>query len=156
MRIGELARAVGVSVRSLRYYEQHGLLEPVRSAGGHRAYRPADVDQVRRVRILLAAGIPVATIAELLPCMDERDGTLASGCPELTDELLAERARISAALGDLHAARDALDAVLAASGVVPPGDRAPAGPARAAPVTGTGARALARRRTATSDRTGVT
>lgn len=36
MRIGEVAAATGVSVRSLRYYEEQELLEAERSSGGHR------------------------------------------------------------------------------------------------------------------------
>lgn len=38
MRIGELARRTGVSVRALRYYEEQGLLVPARAANGYREY----------------------------------------------------------------------------------------------------------------------
>ncbi|MFJ6456207.1 MerR family DNA-binding transcriptional regulator [Paenarthrobacter sp. NPDC091669] len=42
MRIGELATKTSVSVRSLRYYEQQGLLKPQRTASGHRDYATED------------------------------------------------------------------------------------------------------------------
>ena len=40
MKIGELAEKSGVSVRSLRYYEQQGLLQPGRLMNGYRMYHP--------------------------------------------------------------------------------------------------------------------
>ncbi|MGO2110991.1 MAG: MerR family transcriptional regulator, partial [Pseudoclavibacter sp.] len=49
MRIGEVARSAGVSVRSLRYYEEQGLVIADRTFGGHRDYDESDVDRVRRV-----------------------------------------------------------------------------------------------------------
>jgi DNA-binding transcriptional MerR regulator len=71
MRIGELARQAGVSVRSLRYYEERGLLEAQRTSGGtHRVYGPDAVARVRLLRQLYAAGLTSAAIASLLPCVD--------------------------------------------------------------------------------------
>ncbi|WP_028645424.1 MerR family transcriptional regulator [Nocardioides sp. URHA0020] len=70
MRIGELAERAGVSVRSLRYYEEQGLLESERTAGGHREYRESDVTRVRFMQMLYAAGMPSRRIIELLPFLD--------------------------------------------------------------------------------------
>ncbi|AEW99600.1 putative transcriptional regulator (plasmid) [Streptantibioticus cattleyicolor NRRL 8057 = DSM 46488] len=56
MRIGELARRSGVSERSLRYYEQQGLLRSQRTPGGQREYGDWAVDRVIRVQALYAAG----------------------------------------------------------------------------------------------------
>jgi len=115
MRIGELARRTGVSERSLRYYEEQGLLTPERRASGYREYSEADVDTVRHIRTLLAAGLGTATIAEVLPCTIARDGQLATPCGELVDVLERERERIDDALGELRAARATLDAIISAS-----------------------------------------
>lgn len=75
MRIGEVARATGVSPRSLRYYEQQGLLRSHRDVGsrgqpGHRRYGDDAVATVGHIRALLAAGIPTSLIYELLPCVE--------------------------------------------------------------------------------------
>ena len=70
MRIGELAARAGVSVRSLRYYEEQGLLESERTTGGHREYRESDVTRVRFMQMLYAAGMPSRRIIELLPFLD--------------------------------------------------------------------------------------
>jgi len=52
-RIGEIAKAAGVSTRTLRYYEELGLVSPAgHSPGGARRYSDADLARVRRVREL--------------------------------------------------------------------------------------------------------
>lgn len=113
MRIGELGQRTGVSVRLLRYYEEQGLISPARRLSGYREYTSADVATVGHVRSLLAAGLSTATIAELLPCMGSDGARVVADCPELLVDLYRERARLSAAIGDLETARRALDAVIA-------------------------------------------
>jgi MerR family transcriptional regulator, repressor of the yfmOP operon len=56
LRIGELARLVGTTPRTIRYYEERGLLggPPGRPAGGHRAYTEADVTRLRELLSLRA------------------------------------------------------------------------------------------------------
>ncbi|GAA3145231.1 MerR family transcriptional regulator [Planomonospora alba] len=113
MRIGDLARETGVSRRLLRYYEEQGLLRPVRLGNGYREYTEADVEAVNRIRALLAAGLPTAVIARLLHCVHEEDGeAVPSGCPAMIDGLRRERARISEAITRLQASRQALDSLL--------------------------------------------
>jgi DNA-binding transcriptional MerR regulator len=64
LRIGDLAGATGVSVSTIRSWEQrYGLLRPTRTVGGHRAYVPGDVGRVRAVQALVAAGLTVAAAA---------------------------------------------------------------------------------------------
>lgn len=115
MRIGELSRRTGVSERSLRYYEEQGLLQPSRRPSGYRVYEESDVDTVRHIRLLLAAGLGTAIIAEALPCMVDTGKGLAPGCPELAEGLTGERARITAAIDELTRARSLLDDVIAAT-----------------------------------------
>ncbi|WP_035515375.1 MerR family transcriptional regulator [Paraburkholderia nodosa] len=69
MRIGELARRIGVSERMLRYYEHEGLLNPKRSDSGYRDYGPDEVDAAQRIRMLSAAGLKISSIRLLLPCV---------------------------------------------------------------------------------------
>ncbi|XVS61183.1 MerR family transcriptional regulator [Actinosynnema sp. CA-299493] len=114
MRIGELSRRTGVSERALRYYEEHGLLRPERRPSGYRAYHDADVPAVRRIRVLLAAGLNIAQIVAVLPCVVDDDGLLLPSCPELVDELVKHRDRIGEAIGELEATRGNLDAIIAA------------------------------------------
>ncbi|MFC6005361.1 MerR family transcriptional regulator, partial [Streptomonospora nanhaiensis] len=71
MRISELERRTGVSQRLLRYYEEQGLLRPLRLPNGYREYGAADVAAVRHIRAMLAAGLPTAVIGRLLDCVHD-------------------------------------------------------------------------------------
>ncbi|MCD7058493.1 MerR family transcriptional regulator [Pelagibacterium xiamenense] len=72
MKIGELSRKSGVSVRMLRYYESRGLLTPGRTPSGYRDYDASDLDTLERIRLLGSAGMTLSTIREFLPCALDR------------------------------------------------------------------------------------
>ncbi|KAF5996454.1 MerR family transcriptional regulator [Streptomyces mirabilis] len=112
MRIGELSRRTGASPRALRYYEEQGLLSPTRLPSGYREYGERDVMTVRRIRVLLSAGLGTSVIAEIVPCVEDDTVVLAGKCPELLEGLGRERGRITAAIDDLTAARDILDSLV--------------------------------------------
>ena len=109
MRIGELASRAGVSVRSVRYYEEQGLLVSIRSASGQRQYVEQAVERVMFVQRLYAAGLSSRTIAELLPCVDAPSEENADAALE---RMARERERISQHIADLARTRDALDQVM--------------------------------------------
>lgn len=69
MRIGELSARTGVSIRSLRYYEQQKLLTSVRMDNGYREFSPLAEDQVRTIQFYLALGITTEQIASFLHCV---------------------------------------------------------------------------------------
>ncbi len=104
MRIGDLTAATGASARSLRYYEQQGLLGSVRSAGGQRHYPESAVERVRLIRSLLAAGLSSGTIREVLPCITEE----AVRTPWLAERLRAELARVEVQISCLRRAQTVL------------------------------------------------
>ncbi|MFF9896987.1 MerR family transcriptional regulator [Streptomyces longispororuber] len=115
MRMGEFSRRTGVSQRLLRYYEEQGLLAPARRPSGYREYTEEDAATVRGIRVLLAAGLSTATIAELLPCMVDDGGTLAPACSGMLPDLTKERDRIDEAVAGLLAARSRLDEIIDAT-----------------------------------------
>ena len=116
MRIGDLARETGVSRRLLRYYEDQGLLRPVRLVNGYREYAEADIATVRHIRALLAAGLPTAVIARILHCVHDDDEQLVpSGCPTLLENLRRERAHITETISRLQSSQGALDDLLDAA-----------------------------------------
>ncbi|MFC4333515.1 MerR family transcriptional regulator [Streptomyces andamanensis] len=112
MRIGELASRTGVSVRSLRYYEEQGLLSSSRSTGGQRHYTEEEVERVAFIQRLYAAGLSSRTIAELLPCVDAPSEEHSDAALE---RMAQERDRLSAHIAGLARTRDALDALMAAA-----------------------------------------
>jgi DNA-binding transcriptional MerR regulator len=107
MRIGELATRTGISVRSLRYYEEQNLLSSERSLSGQRHYAESAVDRVQLIQQLYAAGLPSRSIQDLLPRVVNGRATT-----DLLDGLSVERERIDSQIGDLVSARERLDAVI--------------------------------------------
>jgi DNA-binding transcriptional MerR regulator len=71
--IGELARLGGVTVKTVRYYSDHGLLPSRRTAAGHRRYDPDAVARLELIRTLRSLGIDLPTVRAVL----ERERTLA-------------------------------------------------------------------------------
>jgi DNA-binding transcriptional MerR regulator len=113
VRIGELAARTGVSERSLRYYEEQGLLVSSRSSGGQRQYPELAVDRVIRIQELYAAGLSSKKIFQILPCMRDADGGPSEiATPQLVSDLTEERERIDRMISDLVRSRDVLDDVI--------------------------------------------
>lgn len=67
MKVGELARATGLTVRTLHHWEERGLVVPsARTAAGHRIYDDGDVRRVYQVVALRDLGLPLDAIGDLL------------------------------------------------------------------------------------------
>jgi DNA-binding transcriptional MerR regulator len=109
MRIGELAAQSGVSVRSLRYYEEQALLYSTRSERGQRLYSTSAVDRVRLIQQLYAAGLSSRALRELLPCIET---PIEKYTPLLRDRLISERDRIDGQIAELIQTRVRLDDVI--------------------------------------------
>ncbi|WP_371496091.1 MerR family transcriptional regulator [Kitasatospora sp. NBC_00374] len=99
--IGELAEAAGVSVKTVRFYSDSGLLpESGRSPGGHRRYGASALERLRTVRRLRALGLPLPAVAEVL-----------RGDAEAAAALAVHRAEVERQLTDLRWRQAALEAV---------------------------------------------
>jgi len=101
--IGGLAKAAGVGVETVRYYQRRGLLpEPARPPGEVRRYGEADVKRLRFIRSAQAAGFTLAEIGELLDLDASDDHARARALAQ------ARVAAIDAKIAELREARDAL------------------------------------------------
>lgn len=103
MTIGGLARAGGVGVETIRYYQRRGLLAQPARAGGIRRYGDEDARRLGFIRAAAAAGFTLAEIGELLDLDAGEDRARAR---ELAH---ARIAAIDAQVAKLIAARAALD-----------------------------------------------
>lgn len=74
MRIGDAAAAVGVTTRTLRYYEQRGLVTARRTASGQREYGEEDVRRLHAVRELLDSGLTIGDVRRLIDIIDALPG----------------------------------------------------------------------------------
>jgi DNA-binding transcriptional MerR regulator len=103
LNASDAARRLGISTKALRLYEQRGLLAPVRSDAGWRAYGPADLERAAEIVALRAMGFSLAQVARIL----KGD---ASG---LEPALAAHQASLEAQLGEVVAALDGVRALRA-------------------------------------------
>lgn len=92
MQIGELARLTGVSRRSLRYYEQQGLIHARRDDNGWREYDESSVDRVRTIAELITTGLTIEGVKELAPCLDIHD---PDHCDDLDLPVRTYRSRLA-------------------------------------------------------------
>ena len=104
MLIGELAHQAATSTRTLRYYEEQGLVRPSRSANGYRVYDDAELRVVREIRALLATGFVLEEIRPFVDCL--RAGH-ASGdvCPDSVAVLRRKLTEVDTCLDELTATR---------------------------------------------------
>ncbi|WKX22424.1 heavy metal-responsive transcriptional regulator [Streptomyces sp. HUAS CX7] len=105
MRIGDLATKSGLTTKTIRFYEQAGLLPaPPRTSGGYRDYPPHTIARLAFVRDAQAAGLTLAEIRSVLALRDSRQAPCAQ-VGVLIDEHLAE---IDRRLAELRQARTVL------------------------------------------------
>ena len=101
MKINEVEAAVGVTKKNIRFYEEEGLITPSREPGnGYRSYSQADVERLRRIKLLRKLDVPLAEIREML----EGQRTLAEGMSQQLERLRSRRARLGRSNRFLHAA----------------------------------------------------
>lgn len=94
-KIGEVAERLGVTVRTIRYYEEEGLVEPLRSDGGTRFYTERHVSRLRAILHLAANGFSLDVIRLIAEAREgSRSGDEGSGrVTARLDELMAELAQ---------------------------------------------------------------
>nr|WP_207782240.1 MerR family transcriptional regulator [Phytoactinopolyspora limicola] len=87
MQIGEVAERVGLSLRTIRYYEEVGLVRPsARTTGRFRLYTEPDVARLRLVKRMKTLEFSLEEMGELLGVLDRLDEPDAA--PELHAELI--------------------------------------------------------------------
>src|SRR4051812_24836864 len=105
-RIGELANRVGLTERTIRYYEELGLLESVkRLDGGVRVYTDEDVRRLRYIRKLKTLGLSLQEMLEL-ESMYQRHRSNRSVLPRLMELLDAHLGTLDARVNELRTLRD--------------------------------------------------
>ncbi|MFD5175316.1 MerR family transcriptional regulator [Nocardia sp. NPDC058379] len=123
MLIGELAERTGSSARALRYYEQHGLVEPRRDSNGYRIYDEVELRVVHKIHALRTVGFELADMHPFVACLRAGDGS-GDGCPDSVEELRRKLDEVDAATRRLATIRGQLAAQLADALAAEPGEPA--------------------------------
>jgi DNA-binding transcriptional MerR regulator len=100
MQIGELAKKSGVSVRSIRYYEELGLLKPSgHSEGGFRLYHDEDLNRLDVIKYLKLLGLSLNEVKQIFDSAksgsDREDAAIAPLIALLTDRLAMTSSKIT-------------------------------------------------------------
>ncbi|WP_250474175.1 MerR family transcriptional regulator [Caballeronia sp. GAFFF1] len=117
LTIGQLSQLTGASVRSIRHYDEHGLLASIRASNGYRMFPEKAVTQVKQIQRMIATGFTIDDIQGFPDCMLLIEG--ARSCDQITD---AQRSRLEAIdrqIADLERRRARLIRTLQ-EGAVPP------------------------------------
>jgi DNA-binding transcriptional MerR regulator len=103
MRIGELAEGLGVTTKTIRYYESIGLLpQPARTPSGYREYAETDAERITFVKTAQRLGLTLDEIAEIIAFRDrgEQPCSYVAGLLRRQVRLLDARIREMRALRD--------------------------------------------------------
>jgi MerR family transcriptional regulator/heat shock protein HspR len=95
--ISVAAELTGLDPQTLRLYERRGLLTPARTGGGTRRYSDDDVVRLQRISALVAGGVNIAGIAQILALQD-LNGELESDLSHLRTENARLRRRSGLAM----------------------------------------------------------
>lgn len=117
LSIGKLADATGASVRSIRHYDDQGLLRSSRSSNGYRTFPTEAVTQVKQIQRMIATGFSLADIQAFPDCMRLIEG--AASCTEASEVQRKRLRSIERQIADLEKRRVRLLKTLS-DGVVPP------------------------------------
>lgn len=107
MQIGEVAARVGLSLRTIRHWDEMGLVVPSeRSAGGFRLYTEADIERLALVKTLKPLDFSLEQMRDLLDTMDGLEAGTGGGADGSTE---GDSARTAELLGRLAVYRAATD-----------------------------------------------
>ena len=118
MRIGELAGRIGVTTKTIRFYEAIGLLpEPARTASGYRDYRDSDAERLTFIKTAQSLGLSLDEIREIIAFRDRGQRP----CGYVADVLARQVAQLDGRIREMGRLRDQLRElqVAAATGVEP-------------------------------------
>jgi DNA-binding transcriptional MerR regulator len=102
MRIGELAARLGLNPRTIRFYEEIGVLpEPERRPSGYREYEEADEERLRFIRSAQSLGLSLDDIREILALKDRGEAP----CPYVREVIDREASAIDERIRELQHVR---------------------------------------------------
>ncbi|HEY0775048.1 MAG TPA: MerR family transcriptional regulator [Nocardioidaceae bacterium] len=103
MQIGEVAEQTGLSLRTIRYYEEVGLVTPsARTSGGFRLYSETDVARLRLVRRMKPLEFSLEEMRRVLGVLDALEVDGSGGRDELVDQLVGYRQAAEARVAALR------------------------------------------------------
>ncbi len=104
MNIGEAGQSAGLPAKTIRYYEDIGLVKPLRDANGYRAFRASDIHKLRFLARARALGFTIEDCRDLLALWEDKDRA-SSDVRQIAQQHLE---MIETKITDLQSMRDTL------------------------------------------------
>jgi len=102
MNIGEVASRAGLPAKTIRYYEDIGLIKPLRGGNGYRAFRASDLNKLAFLGRARSLGFSIGDCRALL-ALYEDSGRASADVKAIASQHLAEIEAKIAALQEMHA-----------------------------------------------------
>lgn len=119
MKIGQLAERTGISTKTIRYYEDIGVLpEPDRAPNGYRRYRPGVAERIAFVQDAQSAGLSLVEIQMILDLRDSGEAT----CGHVIESLETHLAEVDRQMEELQRTRSRLTEIIARARSLDPKD----------------------------------
>lgn len=97
--VQKLAQLAGISSRTLRYYDEIGILKPARTASGYRVYGPAEIDRLQQILFYRELGVELAGIKQIL---DSPSFDRVKALKEHRQKLLVRRAQLDQLIANVE------------------------------------------------------
>jgi MerR family transcriptional regulator, copper efflux regulator len=119
MKIGQLAESTGLSTKTIRYYEDIGVLpEPDRSANGYRTYQPDVAERIAFIQDAQSAGLSLLEIQMILELRDSGEAT----CGHVIESLELQLAEVDHQMEELQRTRSRLNEIIVRARSLDPKD----------------------------------
>lgn len=119
MKIGDVAERTGTTAKTIRFYEEAGLLpRPARTPAGYREYHPEIANRLRFIRRGQAAGLTLQQIRQVLTIHDHGDAV----CAHVRDVLHSRLDGVRSQIAELAALEGHLETLLRRAEQEPPSD----------------------------------
>ncbi|WP_096190147.1 MerR family transcriptional regulator [Evansella halocellulosilytica] len=110
MKIGELSKKTGVSVRSIRHYEKKNLITASRLDNGYRQFDESAIERIKTIQIYLGLGLTTDQIEEFLNCMNTYPQyEIEDLCDEVFDVYEDKLAEINKRINALSVVKERLE-----------------------------------------------
>lgn len=113
LKIGQLAKLVGCTVKTVRFYEANGLLpRPARSSSGYRLYREQDLKRLQFIQRTKVLGLPLSKIRELVLHLSEEECACSALRPHLQQFIREQLKDVEGRLDQLSILKEELKEIL--------------------------------------------
>ncbi|MFB5673749.1 MerR family transcriptional regulator [Paenibacillus terreus] len=108
MKISELSKKTGVSVRSIRHYEKKNIIQARRLENGYREFDESVIERIRNIQLYLGLGLTTEQIEEILSCENSAPSDYEF-CEEMLEKYQEKLNKINDQINSLEVVKQRLE-----------------------------------------------